>query len=453
MRTKLLTAVLGAAALAALAAAAASPPQGLAVPAGAGVRAKEEAPLLGMMWNDVERGQTVVHVNPASLQALPEPSFRLGTYGAGAAWSFSPDGERLAVSTNAKTPRGTSSALQIVDRRTLRRQLALPVGYSQTYSLAWLEPDRLLAVRMAFHPERLEVLTVAPSARRVIARSELQGEIVSIAHTRDSLVLLMSPAGRIGTGTLVVASASGEVRSVPLQRVWIGTDRPDTHAEDYVARWRRPGFAADPNGSRAFVFPPGSDAAEVDLRTLEVRYHALAEPVSLFGRLRRFLDPVATAKAVDGPSRYAQWLGGGLVALTGADHSTWKDQESRLQMRSTPAGLTLVDTNTWRIRTIDRGASALLVADGVLLATGGTCDSTARGCTSMGLAAYDLTGARRFRLFEDRPIHVSQAYRGLAYVGENQEPLRIVELASGRIVGTRRDAPPWLLQDDASPYG
>jgi hypothetical protein len=448
VRKRLLAGLLAAASLAALVAAAASRPQGFAVPAGVELRAKESAPLLGTAWNEAEKRTELVHVDPDSLQALPEPSLRVGNYGT--TWAYSPGRERLALAAHTDSRRGLSASLQVVDPATLRRQLALSLGYGQVFALAWLEPDRVLVLRLAYHPERLEVLTVAPSAKRVLARTTLDGELHGAQRTRDALVLLLSPAGRIGVGTLVVVSANGDVRAVALERIWIGYERPDTSTDDYFGTQRGAGFAVDPDRGRAFVFPAGSDAAAVDLETLAVTYHSLVEPVSLFGRLRAFLDPSATAKVIDGPWRSARWVGGGMVALTGVDSTTWKDRDSRRQWRSTPAGLTLVDTNTWRARTLDRGASSASFADGLLLVTGGSYDSTAQSSTSMGLAAYDLEGTRRFRLFEDRLIYVRQVFRGRAYVIEEKEPIRVVEIGSGRIVDTRRDVPPWLFIGDAA---
>ena len=38
-------------------------------------------------------------------------------------------------------------------------------------------------------------------------------------------------------------------------------------------------------------------------------------------------------------------------------------------------------------------------------------------------------------------VFVWRAFRGRAYVGKHDEPYRIVDVASGRVVGTRRDAP------------
>jgi hypothetical protein len=444
---KLVATLVFAVSLVALASAAASAPEGLAVPTGVAVRAKENAPLLGTAWNEAERRNELVHVDPDSLRARPEPSLPVGSY---VAWAYSADRERLALATHASSRRGFAATLQIVDPASFRRELALPLGYSQIRALAWLEPDRIAVLRIAYHPERLEVLTVAPSAKRVIARTTLSGEVHGVQQARNALVVLLSPAGRIGAGTLVVVSAAGDVRSVALERIWIGSERPDTSADDYVAVQRGAGFAVDPDRGRAFVFPAGGDVAAIDLGTLAVTYHSLREPVSLLGRLRNFLEPSAGAKIMDGPMRSARWLGGGLVALTGVDAASWKDRESRRQWRYTPAGLTLVDTNTWRIRQIDREASQVSFLDGLLVVTGGSFDSTARGAKSMGVAAYELGGARRFRLFEDRPIWVRQVFRGRAYVMEDKEPIRVVEIGSGRIVETRRDVPPWLLVGDAA---
>jgi hypothetical protein len=455
MRTTLSAALLAAAALAALAPAAASRPHGPAAPIGVSVRAKEPGTLLGIVrrvQTDGREWSELVRVDPDSLQPVAGQGVRLSIWGVGS-WAFAPDRSRLAIAPHFETRRGTASSLRIVDVAAMRRELELPLGHGYAHILAWLEPDRVLAVYSGFHPERLELVTVAPSARRVLSRVPLRGDLMSVGRAGDALVLLLSPEHAIGVGTLVVARAGGDVRSVTLDRVWIGNELPDAYAEEPIAKWRRAGLAVDPDGRRAYVFPPGSDAAEIDLRTLEVAYHSLAEPVSLFGRLRNFFDPAAQAKAIEGPTRFARWLGGGLIALSGTDYATWRDGENRLQMRSTPAGLMLVDTRTWTARTIDRGASGAAFAEGLLLATGTACESEGGRCTGMGLAAYGLDGERRFRLFEGKTVWVWPGLFGRAYVGSEGEPMRIVELASGRVVGERRDPLPWLLLDDASAFG
>ena len=447
MRGRLLATLLFAAFTALAASAATSPQPGFAVPAGGAAPAKERGPLLGTVWNDV-RGQTELrHVDPGTLRPFPRPALRVGHYGT--TWAYSPHGERLAIATHLETKRGIAASFQILDPVTLRRSLALPLGPSHAVAMAWVEPDRVVALRLGYQPERSEVLVIAPSARRVIARTALEGEVHGIQRTPNALVLLLAPVGRIGAASLAVAGASGELRTVALERIWIGFERSEGDSGEFVGTQRGAGFAVDPDAGRAFVFPAGSDAAAIDLGSMAVTYHTPREPVSLFGRLRRFLAPTAAAKMIDGPWRTARWLGDGLVAVTGADYATWKDGDSRFQTRMTPAGLTIVDTNTWRVRTVERGASSVDYADGVLLATGGTSDSSTRVSTSMGLAAYTADGSRRFRIFDGEPITVWRAFRGLAYVRKDDQPFRIVDIASGRVVGTRRDAPPWLLVEDS----
>jgi hypothetical protein len=457
MRKRLLAGLLTAAALAGVAPAALSDRDGFAAPAVVGARSKEPEPLLGIVRRvqaDGREWSELVRVDTESLQ--PDagrglPISRSGPY----SWTFSPDRSRLALTPLFEARRGTASSLRVVDVGPLRRELELPLGYGLVPVVWWLEADRILAVQIGFHPERLELVVVAPSARRVLSRVPLDGQLMAAERTPEALVLLLAPKNRIGPGALVVASAAGAVRFVGLDRVWIGNEPPDAYAQEPVAKWRRAGFAVDPDGRRAYVFPAGSDAAEIDLRTLDVSYHSLAEPVSLLGRLRDFFDPAAQAKAIEGPTRAARWLGGGLVAVSGMDYATWRDSESRLQMRSTPAGLALVDTRSWRARTIDRGASAASFAEGLLLATGSACELEGDRCTGMGLAAYGLDGERRFRLFEGKSVWVWPVFRGRAYVGGmgEGEPMRVVELASGRIVGERREPLPWLLLGDASVFG
>jgi hypothetical protein len=186
-----------------------------------------------------------------------------------------------------------------------------------------------------------------------------------------------------------------------------------------------PGLAIDRDGRRAFVVAPGL-VAEVDLRTLAVSYHSLRPARSLLGRVRRWLDPEAQAKDVSGPVRSAQWLGDGRLAVTGAD-------EDGRRVRA--AGLALVDTRGWSARTIDPSASDVRVADGLLLAGGGT----------LGLAAYAFDGSEAFHLFAGRQAWVSQVHAGRAYVGVGgEDAVRVVDLATGREIG-RRSAPPWLV--------
>jgi hypothetical protein len=107
-----------------------------------------------------------------------------------------------------------------------------------------------------------------------------------------------------------------------------------------------------------------------------------------------------------------------------------------------PAGLGLIDTRDWTVRTIDSSAGDVRVADGLLLATGGT--------PPLGLAAYRFDGSPRFRLLAGRQAWIGQVHAGRAYVGvAGSDSVSVVDLATGDVVG-RRAAPPWLVAGSSS---
>jgi hypothetical protein len=148
------------------------------------------------------------------------------------------------------------------------------------------------------------------------------------------------------------------------------------------------------------------------------------------------------AKASDGRTRFARWLGGGLLAVSGAD----EDDRTRIR----PAALSLVDTRTWAARVIEPGATDFVMAGDLLLATGAGHPS-ADG-SGIGLAAYGFDGRERFRLFEGSEVWVQEVYGGRAYAGitrpdGRQAPLRVVDLESGRVAGRRQPPLPSLVLD------
>jgi hypothetical protein len=158
-------------------------------------------------------------------------------------------------------------------------------------------------------------------------------------------VLLLAPVDTIGAATLAVA-APGGVRTVPLP-LDAGTDPPAV---------AQPGLAVSPDGSRAVVVPGGSRVLDVDLRTLAVAERELSEPVSLLGRLRAWLEPQALAKGpLEGPVRSAAWLPGDRIAVAGWDYRQVGDRA----MVSEAAGVRLIDTRDWSVRTLAEGATAV----------------------------------------------------------------------------------------------
>jgi hypothetical protein len=340
-------------------------------------------------------------------------------------WSFSPDNAQLAIARNGHS---ALESLRLVDVASLSVVADLRVPGGPIGALAWLAPSRVVALQEICCSGRQNLLVVDVSRQCVAARRALWGSVLRLTQTPRELVVLLAPPNRVGEARLAVADAQGALRIVRLGRVAAGAS-PEG-GSTARAPISIPGLAVDSAGRRAFVVTPAL-VASIDLRKLAVSYHRPSASASLLARFRAWLEPAAQAKEATGPVRTARWLGGGLIAVTGA-------QVDRRE--SKPAGLRLVDTRTWRSRTIDAHASDVALGDDVLLATGGTT----------GVTAYKLDGRKRFRLFDGEQAWVDRVFDGRAYVGISGQRgpkggLRVVDLAAGRSVGERPMPMPWLL--------
>jgi hypothetical protein len=365
------------------------------------------------------------------------------------AWSFAPHRPLLAL---ARHRAGTAHSLRIVDIRRMRVTADVPLAGGAVGAVAWLTPKRLLAIREICCEERQQLVAVDPARRRVVARRPLGGAVQRVAQTPRELLMLVAPAKEIGVARLIVADPDGAVRSVRLERLRAGVKI--LPGREYRIEQSILGLAVDPEGRRAFVVGPEL-VADVDLANLAVSYREPTPEASPLSRLLDWLDPPAYAKVVSGSTRSARWLGGGLLAVTGTDEDLVEVPQGGEQIRMRAAGLHLVDTRDWSIRTIDPGAAEVHVAGGLLLATGSSSNPATRRGESIGLVAYGLDGRRRFRRFDSRGVWVRQVYAGRAYV---EVPLlrppwvalRAVDLDAGRAVRMRARPLPWLLVDVAS---
>jgi hypothetical protein len=167
--------------------------------------------------------------------------------------------------------------------------------------------------------------------------------------------------------------------------------------------------------------------AEVDLTTFSVRSHPL--------------QPLArTADAVAGPARDVLWLGRETLAVTGTD--------THRSGRTTPAGLTLVDTRRWQARTIDPRTTDAALVSGTVLATSFWFDSRRQTTSGSGLTGYSIDGRRKFHLFGDAPIFGVEPLGARALVGAQNETT-LIDARTGRRLRSYRRFAMSLLAGDA----
>jgi hypothetical protein len=291
-------------------------------------------------------------------------------------------------------------------------------------------------------------MVIDPIARRVVARHRIDGVVVTSRRAGDSLVALTAPQDKLGTARLVVVGADGAVRSTVLDRITVAQFWPKAFPSDPIGTQRVPGLAVDAAGGRAFVVDPSGLVAEVDLARLRVSYHDTAAPASALARIAAWLHPAAQAKGMNGPYRTARWLGDGWLAVAGSDESATRDKSGNVTMSSRPSGLQLIDTRDWSARTLEAGANAFTVADGLLLATGASWSSAdQQSANPIGLAAYGSDARLRFRALPGVDVGIDFAVAGRAYVYDGHG-INAVDLATGRVTDQFSGDLPWVLLDD-----
>ena len=358
------------------------------------------------------------------------------------AWTISPQGSIAALSVHPSETSGTQDSIRFVALGSLHLvPRTIPLGGS-ALTMLWANPYRIVALVQDCCTNTVSVAVVDSGARRILTSAPLGGDAAVWTRVGDRLLILVTPTNAIGPARLVVVDAVGGVRTVKLERVEAGNSWPDDHSSGMLGTQQIPAIAADPATNRAYVIQPDGPAAEVSLESLDVSYHELA-PSSLAARLSAWLQPEAQAKGMNGTAWHGLSLGNGFVAVTGNVQRAVIDGNTE-QMSSSPAGLALVDVRNWTIRTIDRGADDVAVADGLLLATGRSWSSTEQRTTGMGLAAYGPDAKLRFHLFEGSSAWVQQTWGGRAYILVDGKTT-VVELATGRIVEQRAGTTPWLL--------
>ncbi len=339
------------------------------------------APLLGII--SPSGGAVLVRLDPSSLELL-EGRVIVGEYHW--TWSFSPDGSRLALGISAPGAVGRLG-IQIIDVEQMETVGKVETGIAAEI-VTWLTPERIVAalqgggivlvdcatgdiVRRGTEPFEPPV-TLPPKPVAFIG----SGVVYLLAHSSKPI-----PA-------LALVDARGNLRSVTLDRLTSAVIHSAT-AGIRIATMHA-SLAVDVVRDRAFVVAPDALVAEVNLKTMHVRY------LKLQGLERR-------GRA---STRHALWLGDRFIAIFG------------------PAGVAVIDTSDWRVRTIDARASKAAVAAGKLLVY---------GTHSPGLRAYSVDGRQHFALFGEEGIRDVLIAKNYAYVIGTRR-LRIVDITSGTVL-------------------
>jgi hypothetical protein len=392
--------------------------------AGTEAPAKVEGRLFALLGT--QAAQFVIEVDPGTLEPLAGRKLKLGVPVPGAPWTLDPSRHTLAIARGDR--------LRLIDLPTLR-----PAGSVKLDSLLepsgvlWLRPDRIVVLRRG--PDQSEVVVVDVARRRIVSRQMLSGGLVVHAErTRSEVVILRAPTSAIGPASLLLVGSGGEVREIPLRRIIAGA-RFDHDANPPTGKQNRPALALDAENRLAYVVTPDGVVAEVSLDGADVRYHAVR------GRF---------TKLYSGWSRQALIVGGKIL-VTGSNSEVWTLADGKPAMRTDPAGLDVIDPAAWQTRRLAHTVSSVVPWAGGFLATGESWSQETRAETGMGLAVYGLDGVERFRLLDGKRIWISAVYGSRAYVIANQERLRVIDLESGRVIGTRQGDVPWLLLEQNAP--
>jgi len=387
-------------------------------------------PLLGIMRIKAPH-DSLVRINPQNFRLLPGP--RVDVSYASWSWAFSPDRKLLAVGRYDGRQSAYSDAkgfIRLVNPYRPSRVADIPLGPGplQDGAMAWLAPDRIVAVAWNCCTEDADLVVVDALSRRLVERQPLRAYVIRTVWSGDRLVVLAGKQGGVGAAKLLVIDSNGTVREAVLERIAAGVERIGEEPPDIRVNAVRPGLAVDRAGNRALVFPATGPAAEVDLTSLAVTYHVLA---------RARLSPADRYKNYSEASREAALLPNGVVAVAGGTRQPYVDADGKQQARHDPSGLELVDLSSWTSRMVDPNADSFAVTASGLLATGSRYDSGKESRPSYyGLRVYTFAGERRFTLFKSKYCWVRGTHGNRAAVDVEQET-RIIDLVGGRAIGKR----------------
>ena len=368
--------------------------------------ASSPASVPGLVYTPGYGNSIVTGYDPMTL-GRSGPRLRLG--GNASSWSWSPQRRYLAIASYPQR----LTILDVAGMRVVARVRLAPGG-GVARAVTWAG-NRVVAVVEA--PSGAVVTAVDPPSGRVVRTTRLSRPFAfQFGRLSDGLVFLLGARNRIAPAQIAVVDAEGKTRVATVRQAAVGMRVRSDRFEQRV-----PGLAVDPVGRKAYLVD-GERVFGVDLRTLTV-----SDP----GPLRTL------AKVTSGSVRSAQWLGGGLLAVSGRD---WKADAA-----SGPAGLRIVDVRDRTARVVDAGASSFTVAAKHLLV------ESAPSRRALNVTAYGFDGRQRYRVELAGSTWLKKQGR-LGYACRDAYLRAVVDLETGRTVRSSF-APamrcPTLLVDDS----
>jgi hypothetical protein len=383
----------------------------LAVPQAAAKEPVAPKTVFGIVWQD--RQTSLVELDALTLRPVSKAA-KVGIAGQYLGRSVG-NGMRAAFIVGDR-----ASAIRFVNLTTMKpeRRVALPCYIAPP--VLWETADRLVVTCSG---SISGIVVVDPVKQRVVSYKPLKGDLLGVRARPSVLAGVLAPFGTIGEARLLVVDGAGKARTVALPGIRAGTSMLDQ--ETYRVRIERPAVALDPRCCRVAIVPATGPITVVDLATLAVSSHAV-----------RTLS--ALRKNVEGAERSAVWTWTNTIAVSGRDWLADGQPD-----HAKPAGLTLVDIDTWTSRTLDPDTAGVFYTGlgGVILSSATIWDSTAQKSVGNGLTGYGLDGSLRFHALQGQAVLVGAIAGTYAYIADNTfTHFQIVNTMTGKIIGTASTA-------------
>lgn len=346
----------------------------------------------GIVWPDLKGAAHLVRIDPVTVRAQGRTAATLGQNVLGHA--VSPDRSQFVFG------RHDVATLRFVALPSLRMTGDVELGLGDLEWLLW-PGNRIVAL---YRLKRATLAVVDPESRMVTRRWRFRGPIESVRAAAGRVVLLEWPVEAPGPSTLHLLEPDNRLRSVRLERIAAGVQQK----AGKVVQIDQPGLAIDDTGTRAFVVDRDGEICEVALDTLAVACHPLRHTAS-----------VAKGDEV-WFQRQLRWVGPDTLALSG-----WQKPRRGPGPAAKAIGLSLIDTRTWQRRLLDQGTDTFWFAGGTIVA-----QSTGK------MLGFAPDGTKRY----DRPVASASGIVSVAppylYVAREYRPSLVLDLATGRLLGT-----------------